>query len=235
LIILACFEINRSSQVLTTIMHIIDLSHTIASGMPVYPGTEQAAIESKAGIENDGYNEFCLHISTHTGTHIDCERHFLKEGPDTGSSALDRFHGRALVIKCNRFNISDLITMATLLPYGDRIKQTDFLLFFTGWSKFWGTDQYYKEFPVPDDEVIGHITKLKLKGIGIDTPGFDPMASNHFPNHKILLSKGLILIENLTNLESLPESNFLFCCFPLKIKDGDGSPVRAAGIIGSKE
>lgn len=203
--------------------------------MPVYPGTEQAAIESKASIENDGYNEISLHISTHTGTHIDCERHFLTEGPDTGSSAIDRFFGTAMVIKCNYFNYPNLITIDNLVPYENRILQTDFLLFFTGWSKFWGTDQYYQEFPIPDDEVIGYLTKLKLKGVGIDTPGFDPMISKGFPHHKILLSKGLILIENLTNLEGLPESHFLFCCFPLKIKDGDGSPVRAAGIVGSME
>jgi kynurenine formamidase len=45
-----------------------------------------------------------------------------------------------------------------------------------------------------------------------------------------VLSNGLIIIENLTNLESLINKSFDFAVFPLKIKDGDGSPVRAAAI-----
>jgi kynurenine formamidase len=51
------------------------------------------------------------------------------------------------------------------------------------------------------------------------------------PVHHILLSHGLILIENLVNLESLPKQEFTFSCLPLKIKNGDGSPVRAVGIV----
>jgi kynurenine formamidase len=45
----------------------------------------------------------------------------------------------------------------------------------------------------------------------------------------------MVLIENLVRLEDLPAEGFLFCCFPLKIAGGDGSPVRAVGIVMSNE
>jgi kynurenine formamidase len=48
--------------------------------------------------------------------------------------------------------------------------------------------------------------------------------------HHTLLSAGMVLIENLTGLEKLPESGFYFSCLPLKIQSGDGSPVRAVAI-----
>jgi kynurenine formamidase len=76
-----------------------------------------------------------------------------------------------------------------------------------------------------------YLTSFNLKGIGSDTISFDPVDSVELPVHHILLLKGLILIENLVNLTSLPKHNFAFSCFPLKIKNGDGSPVRAVGIV----
>lgn len=47
---------------------------------------------------------------------------------------------------------------------------------------------------------------------------------------KLLLEKGIISYENLTNTKSLPES-FTFYGVPLNIKESDGSPVRAFAII----
>ena len=58
----------------------------------------------------------------------------------------------------------------------------------------------------------------------------DAADSTGYPVHHTLLSAGMVLIENLTGLEKLPESGFYFCCFPLRIKLGDGSPVRAVAI-----
>jgi arylformamidase len=51
------------------------------------------------------------------------------------------------------------------------------------------------------------------------------------PNHNIFLGKEILLIENLTNLDKLPESSFLFYTIPLKIENADGSPVRAFAVI----
>lgn len=47
---------------------------------------------------------------------------------------------------------------------------------------------------------------------------------------KLLLEKGIISFENLTNTEKLPQE-FTFYGVPLNIKEADGSPVRAFAII----
>ena len=106
-----------------------------------------------------------------------------------------------------------------------------FLLIHTGWSQYWGSEEYFRKFPVLNVDAARYLTSFPLKGIGSDTISFDPVDSGDLPVHHILLSKGLILIENLVNLKSLPKHNFAFSCFPLKIRNGDGSPVRAVGII----
>jgi kynurenine formamidase len=41
----------------------------------------------------------------------------------------------------------------------------------------------------------------------------------------------MVIVENLRNLSALPETSFLFSCLPLRIDGGDGSPVRAVGLL----
>ncbi|MBP9758716.1 cyclase family protein [Candidatus Dojkabacteria bacterium] len=47
-----------------------------------------------------------------------------------------------------------------------------------------------------------------------------------------LLQSGILTITDLVNMDELPEDNeFMFYGVPLKIKDGDGSPIRAFAIL----
>ena len=66
-----------------------------------------------------------------------------------------------------------------------------------------------------------------IRGLGIDMISVDEVDSTAFAIHNILLGADLVIIENLTNLEALPDSAFSFYCFPLRIQHADGSPVRA--------
>jgi kynurenine formamidase len=47
----------------------------------------------------------------------------------------------------------------------------------------------------------------------------------------MLLKNEIILLENLCNLNQLFGKTFILSCLPIKIKGGDGSPVRACAII----
>lgn len=47
-----------------------------------------------------------------------------------------------------------------------------------------------------------------------------------------LLQAGILTMAGLVNMEKLPRNNpFMFYGVPLKIKDGDGSPIRAFAIL----
>lgn len=49
---------------------------------------------------------------------------------------------------------------------------------------------------------------------------------------RALLNNGLVTFTGLIHLDLLPtDKSFMFYGFPLRIKDGDGSPVRAVAII----
>jgi arylformamidase len=210
---------------------IIDLTHPIASDMPVFPGSGPVNLITTSTFEQEGYHEIRMDFSTHTGTHIDCGYHLLRDGLNTLSTPLSQFYGKALVADCREIPAGGLISKEFLQRMEQVISLSDFLLIHTGWSKYWGRDEYFRDFPVLSESAATYLSSFNLKGIGSDTISFDPADSVELPVHHILLSKGLILIENLVNLKSLPANGFTFSCFPLKINNGDGSPVRAVGIV----
>ncbi|MBX6764270.1 MAG: cyclase family protein, partial [Rubrobacteraceae bacterium] len=51
-----------------------------------------------------------------------------------------------------------------------------------------------------------------------------------FPAHHTLLGNEVYIVENLANLRSLPPF-CMFMAFPLKIRGGSGSPVRALALV----
>jgi|SRR5512133_1801685 kynurenine formamidase len=207
---------------------VTDLSHLLTSGMPVFPGSDEVILKNAANVTEDGYNEVKFKISGHTGTHIDCGRHMFNDGFDASTFPIDRFTGPALVINCQ--DTGSLIDEAVLKKHEERIIKTDFLLLHTGWDRHWKSEPYFRNFPVLTTEAAKYLKTFDLKGIGVDAPSFDPVDSKDFRVHHLLLSAGIVLIENLTNLESVINKEFMFCCFPLKIENGDGSPVRAVAV-----
>lgn len=209
-------------------MKVIDLTHVITAQMPVYPGTEPPMLEPANTYEKDGFKETKLSMYTHTGTHMDPPAHLYP-----GRTTLDRFPpeqfiGKALVIDCRSLREGEPITMEHIARYGEKVDQADFLLFHLGWDKRWGSETYFGDYPCIDDEVLDKILRGSYKGIGFDVIGLDPIADGNLTRHKKLFkSKEIVNIENLCNLELCGDKLFWFSCFPLKIADSDGSPIRA--------
>lgn len=210
---------------------IIDLTHPVETNMPVFPGSPPVNLITSATFEKEGYHEIRMNCSTHTGTHIDCGYHLLGAGLNTITTPLSQFYGKAVVADCREIPAGGFISREFLQQMEKEISHSGFLLIHTGWSRYWGREEYFRGFPVLHEDAATYLSSFALKGVGSDTISFDPLDSVELPVHHILLSKGLILIENLVNLTSLPGHGFTFSCFPLKIKNGDGSPVRAVGIV----
>ena len=74
---------------------IIDLTKTIADGMPVYEGDPQVSLTKIADINHDGYQNYQLNVNMHAGTHVDGLAHMLAHKPLISEYPLDRFIGRA--------------------------------------------------------------------------------------------------------------------------------------------
>ena len=203
---------------------VLDLTHTLSEGMPAYPGTEPPTFQRANTVEKDGFAEKLISMYSHTGTHIDAPAHLLAEGPTLDQLGIGHFVGKACVIDVPAKARLDVAFLESNLPM---MEGCEFILFHTGWSRYWGQDRYFADFPVLAAGAAEWLAGRGLKGIGFDAISVDPVGSTDFLNHLVLFRAGMILIENLTGLEALIGQEFMFFCLPLKIEAADGSPVRA--------
>ena len=209
-------------------MKVIDLTHVITPDMPVYPGTEKPKLIPANTYEANGFRETLLHMYSHTGTHMDPPAHLFPGRTTLDQFPPDQFIGKALVIDCTGLSEGQAITMDLVKAAGDQAEAADFLLFYLGWDRRWGTEAYFGDYPCLDDEVLDYVIRGRYKGIGLDVIGLDPIADGNLPRHKKLFrERDIVNIENLNNLGLCGRDLFWFSCFPLRIENSDGSPVRA--------
>ncbi len=214
-------------------MRIVDLTHLIAPDMPVYPGTQGPTFTPATSYEEYGFRETLLSFYTHTGTHMDAPAHLFAGQPTLDLLPVSHFLGSACVIACGELGEGTRITMAHIDRQRENAERAEFLLFHTGWDRFWGTPRYFGEYPCIDDEVADFILGSRKKGVGLDTISLDPIADERLTLHRKLLGAGIVLIENLENLHLLGTDLFTLCALPLKHVDADGAPVRAIALLES--
>ena len=160
---------------------------------------------------------------------MDAPFHQLEHGKTLDQFPPEKYYGSAFSIDCTKLS-EEKITVDFLESYKDVIDSVDFILLNTGWYKKWQTNDYFKGFPTLTEEAAKWLTQFDLKGIGLDVISIDPVESVPLLNHRIVLEKEIIIIENMTNFDALGNEVFKLSCFPLKIENADGSPTRAIGI-----
>jgi arylformamidase len=211
-------------------MRVIDLSHEISEGMPVYPGTEGPRLERANTIERDGFAEKLITMYSHTGTHMDAPGHIIAGAPTLDRLDVGRFVGRATVADVSGL-AGGRIDAPFIASIAESARGLDYLILRAGWSTRWGRPGYFEGFPVLSEDAARMVCGLGLKGIGLDSISADAVGAVGLPVHRILLGAGLVIVENLANLEAVDARVFTFACLPLNLPDCDGSPVRAVALL----
>ncbi len=213
-------------------MNLFDLSHSIVPDMPQWRGDHQPLKihrVSEHGV--DSHMSSSLEIGCHVGTHLDGSLHFLADQPGLHEVPVDRFCGTALVVDATASGSdkSHPLAMGVELVQGSDLKSVDFVLFYTGWDRFWGQDNYYRHWPRLDAQLAGLLAESGLKGVGLDTPSLDGF--NDSVAHDVCAAAAMVNIGNLTGLAPLVGSVVQFMALPLKLYQTEASPVRAVAWL----
>ncbi|MGH4139781.1 cyclase family protein [Clostridium sp.] len=200
-------------------MIIYDISMTIEKSMGVYKNIEEKrpVIKFDRKIPKDSINESSMCMNLHTGTHIDAPYHVDNMGATIDAIDLNKLIAKCRVIDLTK--VADGITKEDLID--KNILQGEFLLLKTRNSFF---EEFQPGFVYVEKSGAEYLAEKGIIGVAIDSFGIERAQPEH-DTHKILFSKGIIIIEGV-RLKDIVEDEYLMCALPLKIKGVDGAPAR---------
>ena len=214
-------------------MKILDLTLTVSDKIPTFPGSPQPSFIPWENVKEDGYNLELLFLSTHTGTHMDAPYHFLEKGAKIHEISLKKLVLETALIQCRK-NGGESITKTDIQKFEKKhgkIVSFSSVIFYTGWQRNLQKKYYFTKNPGLSVSAAKYLASKKINLVGIDSPSIDVGTDSKFSVHQIFAKKGMLIVENLANLDKIKSPKFHLVVLPLKLKNATGSPVRAIAFV----
>lgn len=195
------------------------------------------------------YSSYSFCAPEHGGTHLDAPIHFAASGRTVDQIPVRQLMAPAAVIDISaktaenpdyRLSVSDIADWEK--RYGS-IQPGTILLLRTGWGarypdrkKYFGddtpgaTDKLH--FPSYSEDSARFLVGTRhVAALGIDTASIDYGQSKDFIVHQIAMGAGVPGLENVANLDRVPESGAWVIALPMKIAGGSGGPLRVVAVV----
>lgn len=209
-------------------MRVIDLTMKITPSIRVFPGSPQPSFIPWSRFDSHGYDSEAMFMSTHTGTHIDAPSHFVP-----GLASIDRIPASRLVSSAILVRVSKRANQ--LVERGDladeKITEGEAVVIATGWEKRASSGNYMNENPGLSEQAARYLAKKKVNAVAIDGPSIDAGKDKKFTAHRILLTRSILIVENLCNVSKISTNRFTLVLSPLKLGGATGSPARALALV----
>lgn len=195
-------------------------------------------------------NSFCA--PEHGGTHMDAPIHFAEGRRSLDQVPAGQLIAPAVVIDIRGKAAADpdyRLTLEDVRAWearNGRIPDGAIVLLRTGWGERWGDRKRYFGDDTPGDVAHLHfpsygkeaaqllVAERKLAALGVDTASIDHGPSQDFIVHQIANGADVPGLENVANLEQLPEAGAWVIALPMKIAGGSGGPARIVALVASR-
>ena len=205
-------------------MRVYDISVNITPEMLVWPGDPPVTLHRVKSISQGANSNISrLECNVHIGTHVDAPVHFIDGAASVESLSLRVLTGRVYVVHLPQATVIDeaMLEGAGIPPRTRRI------LFRTSNSRYWalGESDFQKDFVAIDASGAAWLVRKKVQLVGVDYLSVAPFGDTREP-HRILLEKGVVIVEGL-DLSEVSHGRYTLYCLPLKLVGSDGAPARA--------
>lgn len=203
-------------------MRIIDISRKLVEGMAVWPGDTPFSLASIMTLAAGGTVDLTtLHMSAHTGSHVDAPSHFFAGGTSIEKLDLAVYWGLAQVVTIQKtagpLKVEDFVEhdlgQAPRLLVHSQASQGDPMVFL-------------ENYVYPSPELADYLSEQGIILYGTDAPSMDAVNSKTMDGHQALRRNSIFILEGL-DLSQVSDGLYELVALPLKIVGGDGSPVRA--------
>jgi len=228
-------------------MQLIDLSKDLTHMMPRLPNHPSIIITNYATHdevrEADGYEFTCstlsLAMGDHSGTHVDAPIHFdsSHQAKSIDETPLEDYFTEAVCLDLSHKELKSDISIddlkAAIEVAGVDIRPRDTVLLHMDYHRrAHGTAGYLTDFPGLTKESATWLGEQKIVSFGVEAVSPGRPGRHNFEVHHVCRDLGFTHMEGLVNMEKLiGKGRFRFIGFPLKIKGGTGSPIRAVAWL----
>ena len=247
-----CRQQGSPASTAPIVPRIVDLSYSLDQDTIYWPNnmpfehTRTAYGRTEAGY---WYASYTFAASEHGGTHLDAPIHFAEGKQSVEQIPIERHIGPAVKISIAEQaaqNRDYRLTAADLRAWEQRLGRIPdgaIVLVQTGWGRYWGhraqylgteklNDAFDLHFPgIAQDAAEFLARERSVAMVGVDTASLDYGPSRDFIAHQTLNGAGIPGLENVANLEGLPEKDFLVLALPMKIAGGSGAPCRIVALL----
>lgn len=204
-------------------MKVIDISWPISKATTGYKDRSVVNFDEVKNFNRDGARETNIHLSSHSGTHVDAPSHFLKDGKTIDEISLDRTIGDCIVLDMT--TCAERITRDCLMPHDNEIVEGGIVLLRTTNSDLSATDKFSPHFVYLEASGALYLAQKKVKAVGIDYLGIEHSQPGH-PTHENLMHGSVIIIEGL-RLGHVQPGQYFLVCLPLNVIGLEAAPARA--------
>jgi len=198
--------------------------------MPVFPGLPDPSFEPIAKVEEDGYAMTRYAMLNHIGTHVDAPAHQIAGGDTLDEIGLERLVTDAIRIDVSHRDPHGSIPLDEIRRQLDDVRAGDIVLFYSNNARNYGTEAYWTGWSYPDADASRALIELGVSAVGFDGPSADPVDTTTFDLHRIWLSAGRMILENVNNLDQLPARAQLVVA-PMKVARANGAPTRIFALL----
>lgn len=228
-------------------MQFVDLSREIHHRAPTHPSHPPVVMSvwydhdevKTAGATRFTSKALYLSLSDHAGTHVDAPCHFNPDqnAPSIDQVPLENFYTEAICLDLSHVPLKHQITVAemeeALAKSGEVIKPRDTVLLHMGVNmRLFGKPSYLHDFPGLHVDAVHWLADKGILLFGVEAVSPAPEGEANFKAHLACAERGITHIECLWNLDKLVgKRRFRFIGFPLKIRGGTASPIRAVAVL----
>jgi arylformamidase len=216
-------------------MRLLDVSHTVESGMLTYKGLPAPIVcdylsrETSRKLYAAG-TEFQIgriDLVANTGTYVDSPFHRYAQGKDLSELPLSSLAN----LDCVVARVEPGARAIERLPFSASDVRGKAVLIHTDWARHWRTDTYFEGFPYLTGTAAQWLSDAGAVLVGIDSHNIDCTDTGERPVHSTLLGADIPIVEHLCGLDAVPEWGAKFFAVPVKIKGMGTFPVRAFAAI----
>jgi arylformamidase len=211
---------------------VVDLSAPLGPETPRYPGDPPVIVSRRSCVEVDGYYTSLVVMGDHSGTHVDAPAHFYSGGATVERLPASKLYARGVALDFTWKGELEPVTREELLDalrgVGVEPGPGWYVLLAFGWDSVGG--EAWLRHPYLAVDAAGLLADMGVEGVGVDTPS--PDHPPDYPVHRLLLGRGIVIVENLRGLRRLAGRVFRLVVAPIPLVGASGAPARVLAILG---